>query len=219
MSSTSVLARVSPADITGREFPRQFGGYQVAAVDRFRENLSREWDNLLTGIEELEREVRRLNQENEQLRQVPVPAPAEHQAGEILRMAQRTADIAVGEAQQKAAQIAGSAQHEAQQLVSHARQQAEALLADARRKADDMLGDAARRAEATVRQARAQAEAEKTRIISEATAESRSQVDHLTRLAQAVQSGLSASLEAVTRQAGEWGRLAREVPAPESVPA
>ncbi len=143
---------LTPQDVANKEFltVRLREGYDMQEVDQF--------------LDEVEAELRRLHDENDQLRQglLPegvdvAPAPAPEPVPTPDETARQAADIHEEQAQRvthdpsqapaAALTILTHAQTAADNLVDEARTRADVLIADATAKADSLVGEATERSE------------------------------------------------------------------------
>src|SRR6266478_1084226 len=137
---------LTPADVRNKQFSttRLRPGYDEEEVDAF--------------LDEVEVELDRLIQENEELRaklaeslrggKVPMSAlssPLADPAPDVLALAQQTADQAIADARREADETLGRARREADDILGKARRQAEQITSDARARAEALERDAQER--------------------------------------------------------------------------
>lgn len=141
---------LTPQDVANKEFltVRLREGYDMQEVDQF--------------LDEVEAELRRLYDENDQLRAglVPEGAEAPSMPDESARAAAEVREAQAdrvsrdpSEAPAAALTILTHAQSAADNLVQEARDRADALIADATSKADALVGDATAKADSLVGEA------------------------------------------------------------------
>lgn len=151
---------LSPQDVASKEFltVRLREGYDMQEVDEF--------------LDEVEAELRRLNDENEQLRQglLPAAAPATDEASSDVDAARKAADEArLTDAElQAAARDHADAPAAALTILTHAQTAADNLVNEAQARADELVTGATEKAEtlvgeATERSQRLDAETEERR--------------------------------------------------------
>ncbi len=128
------------------EFRTSLRGYDTDEVDEFLEKVA------LT-VDELQEKLRQLAYRAERAERAVSDRAAEEDADSIRRtlvLAQRTADLAVREAQEQAAVLMDAARSESEKLLVDAREEAQRLTSDAqRRHADDLSRLHADRAKVT----------------------------------------------------------------------
>ncbi|MGD0983515.1 MAG: DivIVA domain-containing protein [Acidimicrobiales bacterium] len=117
------------------EFRTSLRGYDTDEVDEFLEKVA-------VAVEELQEKMRQLAYRAERAERAVSDRAAEEDDDSIRRtlvLAQRTADMAVREAQEQAAVLMDTARSESDKLLTDAREEAQRLAAEAqRRHADDM---------------------------------------------------------------------------------
>ena len=116
---------LSPKTLREVEFREQLRGYHKDDVDDFMERVA-------AGLETL---LDRLREANDRANRLESRATDQIDDGDTLKrtliLAQRTADLAIHEAEEEAAQTRAAAAEEAHALVSHAQSQANEMLAGA----------------------------------------------------------------------------------------
>ncbi len=117
------------------EFRTSLRGYDTDEVDEFLEKVA-------VAVEELQEKMRQLAYRAERAERAVSDRAAEEDDDSIRRtlvLAQRTADMAVREAQEQAAVLMDTARSESEKLLGDAREEAERLSSEAqRRHSDDM---------------------------------------------------------------------------------
>jgi len=116
---------LSPKTLREVEFREQLRGYHKDDVDDFMERVA-------AGLETL---LDRLREANDRANRLESRATDQIDDGDTLKrtliLAQRTADLAIHEAEEEAARTRAAAEEEAHALVSHAQSQANEMLAGA----------------------------------------------------------------------------------------
>lgn len=117
------------------EFRTSLRGYDTDEVDEFLEKVA-------VAVEELQEKMRQLAYRAERAERAVSERAAEEDDDSIRRtlvLAQRTADMAVREAQEQAAVLMDTARRESEKLLGDAREESQRLSAEAqRRHSDDM---------------------------------------------------------------------------------
>ena len=117
------------------EFRTSLRGYDTDEVDELLEKVA-------VAVEELQEKMRQLAYRAERAERAASDRAAEEDGDSIRRtlvLAQRTADLAVREAQEQAAVLMDTARNESEKLLADARGEAQRLTAEAqRRHTDDM---------------------------------------------------------------------------------
>jgi cell division initiation protein len=167
------------------EFGSELRGYKTSEVDDFLEKVA-------VSVDELTEEMRELHQRVDRAERVSSERTGlddEESIRRTLVLAQRTADLAIKEAQEEAAQ-----------LVDGARADAESIVADARGVADRMMAEADRK----LREEVARLNAERDRLRGEIEvlsgllgAERERLTESLSTMLRFVEKNLSASPESV----------------------
>jgi len=129
---------LTPADVRNKQFSttRLRPGYDEEEVDAF--------------LDEVEAELDRLIQENEELRAklaevLRGSGAIMDTAARVLSLAQQTADQAIADARREADETLGRARREADEVLTKARRQAEQITGDARARAESLERDAQER--------------------------------------------------------------------------
>ena len=115
------------------EFRDRLRGYDTDEVDEFLEKIA-------VAVEELQEKMRQLAYRAERAERSISDRAAEDDDDTIRRtlvLAQRTADLAVREAQEQAALLMDSARSESEKVLSDARESAKRLSTDAERRHSD----------------------------------------------------------------------------------
>jgi cell division initiation protein len=119
---------VAPRTLREVEFREKLRGYNQDDVDEFLERVA-------AGIEVLQDRLRQATERVKLAEQkaAELPADEDDTLRRTLVLAQRTADMAVKEAQERSAEILGNAQAEARALVAEAEEQARRVTSEAER--------------------------------------------------------------------------------------
>ncbi len=115
------------------EFGSELRGYKTAEVDEFLEAVA-------VGVDEMRNEVSSLKERlarAEELATERTGFDDEESIRRTLVLAQRTADLAIKEAQEEAAQVLDAARADAERIVGEARQSADRLVSEADRRLRD----------------------------------------------------------------------------------
>ncbi len=118
------------------EFGSELRGYKTSEVDDFLEKAA-------VGLDELREELTALRERVERAERVSSERSGlddEESIRRTLILAQRTADLAIKEAQEEAAQLLDGARVDAETIVTDARQSADRIGAEADRKLRDEVG-------------------------------------------------------------------------------
>lgn len=118
------------------EFGSELRGYKTSEVDDFLEKVALGLDRLqseLIGLRERAERSERVTSERSGI-------DDEESIRRTLILAQRTADLAIKEAQEEAAQLLDSARADAEAIVTDARQTADRIVVDADRQLRDEVG-------------------------------------------------------------------------------
>jgi cell division initiation protein len=119
------------------EFGSELRGYRTSEVDDFLEKVAVSVDGLNEQLERAQADLADLRQRVERAEQSVgerVPGDEDDSLRRMLLLAQRTADLAVQEAQDEAAKVVESARREASSIVADARTTADRVVTDADRK-------------------------------------------------------------------------------------
>ena len=123
------------------EFRDRLRGYDTDEVDEFLEKVA-------VAVEELQEKMRQLAYRAERAERSVSDRAADDDDDTIRRtlvLAQRTADLAVREAQEQAASLMDGARDESEKVLSSARRESEKLLSSARENAARLTTEAERR--------------------------------------------------------------------------
>lgn len=145
------------------EFRTALRGYDTDDVDEFLENVAVEVDRLQA---ELRQALERAERAERALRERP-PAEDDESLRRTLVLAQRTADLAIKEAQEEAARIVEGAKGEAGALLEQAREAARRLGAQAQQRLEEQVARLTSQRDALRREAEELAgllEAERSRL-------------------------------------------------------
>ncbi|MHB1986875.1 MAG: DivIVA domain-containing protein [Acidimicrobiales bacterium] len=118
------------------EFGSELRGYKTSEVDDFLEKVAVGIDKLIGEMVVLRERVERA----ERLSSERSGLDDEESIRRTLVLAQRTADLAIKEAQEEAAQLLDGARADAESIVSDARQVADRIVGDADRKLREEVG-------------------------------------------------------------------------------
>ncbi len=115
------------------EFGSELRGYKTSEVDDFLEKVALAVDELSEELKDLQERLERA----ERLSSERTGLDDEESIRRTLVLAQRTADLAIKEAQEEAAQLLDGSRNDAESIVSEARATAERMIADGDRKLRD----------------------------------------------------------------------------------
>lgn len=191
---------------------RRFGGYDPDDVDTFLEDAALQLDALFGRLREAEARIARAEQQRAEAEQGR--GDAEDAVRRTLVLAQRTADLAIAEAQQQAAETVAAAERHAAEVVAQVEAEAVEVRDAARAEAaaaTTAAADAARAtledAETHARRVREEADTYAAGIRAEADTEARAHATAIVREAEARVAGLDAERDALLHDVGALRRF------------
>src|SRR5579875_2492580 len=151
---------LTPADVRNKQFSttRLRPGYDEEEVDAFLDEVEAELDRLIQENEELRAKLAEampdlMSEPRMEPERIPEPVmvpprPVEDNmdtAARVLALAQQTADQAIADARREADETLGRARREADDILTKARRQSEQITSDARARAESLERDAQER--------------------------------------------------------------------------
>jgi DivIVA domain-containing protein len=144
---------LTPADVRNKQFSttRLRPGYDEEEVDAFLDEVEGELDRLIQENEELRAKLAEVLRGGgkpamaPQMMERPYHEDNMDTAARVLSLAQQTADQAIADARREADETLGRARREADEVLTKARRQAEQITGDARARAESLERDAQER--------------------------------------------------------------------------
>ena len=123
---------LTPADLKNKTFSRGFRGYETEEVDRFMEELRKEYEYLYMDNLELKETIERVSSKLEYYQQMEATMQS------TLTVAQETADEVKSSSEKKAALLEHETKVKCEQMLADARNAAEKLHNDTLAQAEDL---------------------------------------------------------------------------------
>lgn len=123
---------LTPADLKNRTFSRGFRGYETEEVDKFMEELRKEYEYLYMDNLELKETIERVSSKLEYYQQMEATMQS------TLTVAQETADEVKSSSEKKAALLEHETKVKCEQMLADARNAAEKLHNDTLAQAEDL---------------------------------------------------------------------------------